>query len=95
MPRATISIARLDAPLSEVGVIGAGADRHKGTVISFDPVGGYGFIKPATGGWPVCILLDDAARANLSAPRPGQTLEYEVSCRAGTIFAINVGALSS
>ena len=95
MPKARIPIQRLEAPLSDVAIVGAGPDRHKGTVISFDPIGGYGFIKPATGGWPVCILLGDAARANLSAPRPGQTLEYEVSCRAGTMIAINVEALSS
>jgi cold shock CspA family protein len=95
LPRARIPVRRLKAPLSDVALIGAGPDRHKGTVISFDYIRGYGFIKPATGGWPVCILLGDVARANLSAPRPGQTLEYEVSCRAGTMIAINVEAVSS
>ena len=66
---------------------------HKGTVISFDPIGGYGFIKPAVGGQNVCILAADVESSMLSAVHPGQTLEYELSCnRAGTAIAVNIRA---
>lgn len=66
---------------------------HKGTVISFDPVGGYGFIKPAVGGQNVCILAADVENSLLRAVHPGQTLEYELSCnRAGTAIAVNIRA---
>ena len=66
---------------------------HKGTVVSFDPIGGYGFIKPVVGGQNVCILAADIESSSLSAVRPGQTLEYEVSCnRAGTAIAVNIRA---
>ena len=64
---------------------------HKGTVISFDPIGGYGFIKPALGGQNVCILAADVESSMLSAVHPGQTLAYELSCnRAGTAIAVNI-----
>ena len=66
---------------------------HKGTVISFDPIGGYGFIKPDIGGQNVCILAADVESAMLRAVHPGQTLEYELSCnRAGTAIAVNLRA---
>ena len=66
---------------------------HKGIVISFDPIGGYGFIKPAVGGQDVCILTADVESSMLPAVRPGQIVEYELSCnRAGTAIAVNIRA---
>ncbi|HKW52785.1 MAG TPA: cold shock domain-containing protein [Stellaceae bacterium] len=62
-----------------------------GTVVSFDPARGYGFIHPAEGGRDVCALLSDIERARLAPPHPGETVDYDLTWNlAGTLLAINL-----
>lgn len=62
-----------------------------GTVASFDPARGYGFIHPADGGRDVCVLISDIGRARLVTLRPGQAIDYDLACNlTGTLIAINL-----
>ena len=67
-----------------------------GTVISFDPAQGYGFIQPADGRRDVCVHISAVGRLRLSELCPGQAIEYDIACnRAGTLMAINLKLLSA
>ena len=67
-----------------------------GTVISFDPARGYGFIHPAGGRHDICVHVSAVERSHLSTLQPGQAIEYDIACnRAGTLMAINLKLLSA
>jgi cold shock CspA family protein len=59
---------------------------NSGMVISFDPGGAYGFIRPADEG-----LKSVIEQAHLPMLRPGQAVDYELTWNlAGTLLAIDL-----
>ena len=64
---------------------------NSGTVIYFDPAGGYGFIHPADGGRNVCVLKSAVEPGHLAMLRPGRAVDYDATWNlAGTLLAINL-----
>jgi cold shock protein len=55
-----------------------------GTVMSFNPTKGYGFIQPSGGGGrDVFVHISAVERAGLSSLNDGQTIEYEIERNRG------------
>jgi CspA family cold shock protein len=54
-----------------------------GTVKSFNPTKGYGFIQPQGGGKDVFVHISAVERAGLSSLNEGQTIQYEVVSNRG------------
>ena len=61
-----------------------------GTVKWFNPVKGYGFIKPDGGGRDVFVHISAVERAGLSSLTEGQTIQYDVVSNRGKESAENL-----
>ncbi|MCD6034745.1 MAG: Cold shock protein CspA [Rickettsiales bacterium] len=61
-----------------------------GTVKWFDPVKGYGFIRPDEGGNDVFIHVSALERAGLGALAEGQKVRYELVENRGKVAAGDV-----
>ena len=51
---------------------------NTGTVKWFNPVKGYGFIEPETGGSDAFVHISAVERAGLESLQEGQKVEYEL-----------------
>jgi cold shock protein len=63
---------------------------QKGTVKSFNPTKGYGFIRPATGDKDVFVHISAVQRAGLTALNEGQDIEFELVTNRGKTSAENL-----
>ena len=61
-----------------------------GTVESFNPTKGYGFIQPQDGGKDGLVHVSAVERAGLSTLNEGQQLEYEIVNNRGKSSAENL-----
>jgi cold shock protein len=62
-----------------------------GTVMSFYPTKGYGFIQPSGGGGrDVFVHISAVERACLSSLNDGQTIEYEIERNRGKESAVDL-----
>ena len=61
-----------------------------GTVKWFNPVKGFGFIQPDSGGKDVFVHISAVERAGLSSLNEGQQIEYEVVANRGKESAENL-----
>jgi CspA family cold shock protein len=61
-----------------------------GTVKWFNPMKGYGFIEPQSGGKDVFVHISTVESAGLSTLNEGQQLEYEVVSDRGKESARNL-----
>jgi CspA family cold shock protein len=61
-----------------------------GTVKWFNPMKGYGFIEPQSGGKDVFVHISAVESAGLSTLNEGQQLEYEVVSDRGKESARNL-----
>ena len=68
-----------------------------GTVKWFNARKGYGFIKPADGGFNVYVDVSAVRRAGLVELKEGQKINFEAVAdeRTGEIFAENLSLLSN
>jgi cold shock protein len=66
-----------------------------GTVKWFNSRKGYGFIKPADGGFDVYVHVGAVERAGIGELKEGQTISFDIveDERTGEIFAENLSLL--
>jgi len=63
-----------------------------GTVKWFNPVKGFGFIKPSDGGRDVFVHISAVERAGMGSLTEGQRISYEVTIERGKQAATNLKA---
>jgi cold shock protein len=63
---------------------------QKGTVKWFNPIKGYGFIKPTAGDKDVFVHVSVVERAGLRTLNEGQEVEYELVNNRGRTSAENL-----
>ena len=61
-----------------------------GTVKWFNPMKGYGFIEPQSGGKDVFVHISAVESAGLSTLNEGQQVEYEIASDRGKEHAANL-----
>jgi len=61
-----------------------------GTVKWFNPMKGYGFIQPQSGGKDIFVHISAVEKAGLSTLNEGQQLEYEIVSDRGKESAGNL-----
>lgn len=64
-----------------------------GTVKWFNPVKGYGFIKPDDGNKDIFVHKSAVQDAGLSTLNENQKVSYEIGNKDGKAFAINIKVL--
>ena len=64
-----------------------------GTVKWFNPVKGYGFIKPGDGSSDVFVHISAVERSGMGALAEGQKISYDIATERGKTAAVNLKAV--